>query len=722
MKVSPNSGTRNYELAKFTSENLEESAGSAFHFGSMNLSLKSDINHEATIRGFAAVGLSSGSGSAFDFSIDSFRSEIDVALSSDYANPTSLLVQANTVPTTISVGDVYIRSIVKVADDYRSQALIANNGVYASGEGAVINLNGSTYVNTNLVDGLLEAYSSDYGPGRSKNDALSAKYGGTVNVNLAGGHTVQLLGNLDAKKGTMTVNLDTADSYWNGHGTNLSSLSNLTVRLSRGAQWVPDLPIEVMQNLEASDGGIVNLHGFNLHTGRAGLTQQLSVANLSGSGGLFIMDLTAANESGPLASPAYEITDDDWEHAGIEREAAEGRNDFLYVQSGSGTFRVLPVDATKLAGVSRENPIWFADVPSGIAFGAFEEAAQLSDGFVYDYTPLLDTNVIASDESRNGTNWYIVGLRKDPSAASDAAVSDAALNYAAAASFLELDSLNKRLGEIRRFGDGAAGLWVRAKAGRISSDANGSFRSSYQFYQLGADFAHRPDGGSGTYLFGAALHTADHDAKYASGFGDTDTAGASLYVSWHNEKGFYADLIGRYTHLKDDYTVVSRGQKAKASYSNSAWSVSAEGGKRFDFSGGFSIEPQAQLVYTHLSGAGYRLSNGIRVEQGSADSLIGRIGARLGRDFRFSDELAPSKIYLKADLLREFSGDRTVTLTGSDGVYSRKADAGDTWFVYGIGADFALRSNAFLYADVEKSAGGDIDTKWQVNAGFRWAF
>ncbi|MFU0841021.1 MAG: hypothetical protein ACFWTZ_00115 [Burkholderia sp.] len=110
------------------------------------------------------------------------------------------------------------------------------------------------------------------------------------------------------------------------------------------------------------------------------------------------------------------------------------------------------------------------------------------------------------------------------------------------------------------------------------------------------------------------------------------------------------------------------------------------------------------------------------MDQGSADSLIGRLGARFGRDFRFSEDLAPSKIYLKADVYREFSGDRSVILTGNDDVYSREADAGDTWFTYGIGADFTLRKNVFFYADVEKSAGGDVDTEWQVNAGFRWAF
>jgi outer membrane autotransporter protein len=723
--MTVNGNGRNYWLAYFDNDNLPDTGESTFHFGKMHLTMSGDFydDYWATIGGLAMLGWGSTSLNRVTVNIDSFYSNFN--LKKHYAlnfNPTALQAVGTGTPTTVNVGDVWIYSIVEV--DSGERPIIANNGVYARNAGNIINLNGDTYVNTNLVDGLIEAYSSDYGPGRSKNDALSAKEGGEVNVNISGGHTVQLLGNLDARNGTMTVNLDNSRSYWHGHGVNLSSNSNLTVTLSNGAQWVPDLPIEVMQNLVVNDGGIVNLHGFNLHTGKAGLAQQLSVSNLSGNGGVFIMDLSASNESGRIEEPTYTKSMPPygtWESN--TREADESRNDFLYAKSESGgSFYLLPVDSTKLKGVSRANPIWFANVPTTVSFSPVIGATRLSDGFVYDYTPVLDTDVVATDENLNGTNWYIVGLQQDPSDATEVAISDAALNFAAATSFLELDTLNKRLGEIRRYGDDAAGLWVRVKAGRMTSDTNGSFRSNYQFYQLGADYAYRPDNGSGTYLFGAAVHTADHDAKFTAGSGDVDTAGASLYVSWYNDSGFYADLIGRYTHLKDEYKVYSTGQTAKASYSDNAWSISAEGGKRFELGSGFSIEPEVQLVYTHLSGANYRLSNGIRVDQGSADSLIGRLGARFGRDFRFSEDLAPSKIYLKADVYREFSGDRSVILTGNDDVYSRDADAGDTWFTYGIGADFTLRRNVFFYADVEKSAGGDVETEWQVNAGFRWAF
>ncbi|MFU0841022.1 MAG: hypothetical protein ACFWTZ_00120 [Burkholderia sp.] len=528
-----NGSPSEYYLAYFDNSSLSASDinGGTFHFGPMTMEMSGDFRGEVTIGGLAIFRWESNSVDQIIVNIDSFYSYFDLTKNDQkHINPTALQVKDCVTPTTLNVnGKVSIYNIVTVPGDSSS---VANNGVYAYNKNNVIYLNGDTYVNTNLVDGLIEAYSSDYGPGRSKNDALSAKDGGELYVNFWGGHTVQLLGNLDARKGTMKVNLDNSDSYWHGHGTNLSSASDLTVKLSNGAQWVPDLPIEVMQNLEVNNGGIVNLHGFNLHTGKAGLTQQLSVANLSGNGGVFIMDLTASNKSGPLDVPTYTkdvLPYHTWEGEGIQSAATEGQNDFLYAKSESGgSFYLLPVDSTKLKGVSRANPIWFADVPTTVSFSPVVGATRLSDGFVYDYTPVLDTDVVAADTAKNlnGTNWYIVGLQQDPSDATEVAVSDAALNFAAATSFLELDTLNKRLGEIRRYGDDAAGLWVRVKAGRMTSDTNGSFRSNYQFYQLGADYAYRPDNGSGTYLFGAAVHTADHDAKFTAGSGDVDTAGA----------------------------------------------------------------------------------------------------------------------------------------------------------------------------------------------------
>ncbi len=759
----PEDPETNYYLAWFNKANQDEQSGNTFHFNTVRLTLTGDFNHDHVwkypyiedksrtednrlqVTGFGnRYAGYKDKGALITYNIDQLNVDLDVALHGWHINPYGLINAREPSnddgwnPVTINIGDTHIKNKITIDETENRKPNVDNNGIYVSGKGSTVNLNGNTYINTLPVDSLQEIYLDsvlDYvkthEDGLMRNYAIVARDESIVNVNADGGKTVQLLGNFNvsrgqyydatAKKtvvtkgGQLTVNLDNDDSYWHGRAAKLSDESNLTLKLANGAKWVPILPLEAMQNLEMKEGGFVDLHGLNEHTQKAGVTQQLYVNHLTGEGGIFIMDLTSANKSGPLADPPYDIDIQD-------STPVDEHNDFLFVKEGSGSVSVLPVDSNKLADVTRDNPIWFADVPTDITFTAFAEKTSLSDGFVYDYTPLVDKNVVDTDASKNGTNWYIVGVDKTPTTTTETTIADTALNYAAATAFLELDSLNKRLGEIRHYGDSKAGLWVRAKAGRITSDTNGYFRSNYQFYQLGSDYVYKPTNGEGTFLFGGAIHTANHDAKYDQGSGDTDTVGGSLYLSWFNPQGFYADVIGRYTHLKDDYSIDARGESVKASYSNDAWSLSAEGGKRFDIGQSFSIEPEAQLVYTHVTGIDYTLSNGMHIDQDSANSLIGRLGVRLGHDFRFSEELAPSKVYFKADVYREFAGDRDVRLTGQDATLTRDVDGGDTWFTYGIGADFSVTKNLFFYADVQKSAGGDVDTKWEVNGGLRWAF
>ena len=663
-----------------------------------NVSIKLDGYSWETIRGLNA---SSSTVNVQNFSFDANLTGATV--SSETVNPTAILASGSTVTVT---GDTNIKSYVTPLDG-QSAPIVSNNAVYAHRDGT-INLTGENIVIDVNSQNLEKLYEGSYSPGTVKNDAVSAKYTGVVNVNPEGkAKTVKIYGNLDPKNGgTVNLTLANSDSLWHGSQADYSDAGTLNVTLSNGAQWVPDglqqntvnsvkdeIGVERITQLTLQEGGIVNTHGLNQYTGQQTAVKELHIDQLNGSGGIFIMDLSAAGED----------------------------NDFLYVTSGSGAHEVMPVDTSKLAGVSRENPIWFADTASGVTFEGYGEKSTLEDGFVYDYTPVVDKDVKDTDANTNGTNWYIVGVETETTPTADTVISDASLNYAAATTFLELDSLNKRLGEIRSYGAGHTGVWVRAKAGRMSSNKSGSFRDTYQFYQLGADYAYRPADAKGTFLFGGAIHTSKNDATLASGTGDLDTVGGSLYASWSDDSGWYADLIGKYSHLDDDYTITSNGQSAKASYSNDAWSLSIEGGKRFE-NKGWVFEPQAQLVYTYIDGANYRLSNGVRVDQDSTDSIIGRAGFRLGHDFKFAEKLQNSKAYVKADLYHEFMGDRSVVVTGNDASLRRDVDGSDTWLSFGLGADFTITERLFAYADFEKSVAGDVKTKWQVNAGVRYAF
>lgn len=44
------------------------------------------------------------------------------------------------------------------------------------------------------------------------------------------------------------------------------------------------------------------------------------------------------------------------------------------------------------------------------------------------------------------------------------------------------------------------------------------------------------------------------------------------------------------------------------------------------------------------------------------------------------------------------------------------------WWEFGVGTNLNLGHDTHFYLDVETTAGGDVDTPWQWNAGVRYSF
>jgi outer membrane autotransporter protein len=283
-----------------------------------------------------------------------------------------------------------------------------------------------------------------------------------------------------------------------------------------------------------------------------------------------------------------------------------------------------------------------------------------------------------------------------------------------------IDTLNQRLGELRDYGDTEDGVWFRMKSGETESDTYGHYNYRWNFYQLGYDRT-VADQQNGKWHIGGAFHSAMGDVDYHHGDGDMRSYGGSLYAGWAGSKGHYMDYVLSYSHYNNKYNIYHDGMKAAdADYSDHAWMVSAEYGRKFDMGGQWFIEPQSQLVYGKSGGNDYTLSNGVKVHSDGEDSLIGRLGFRLGRSFATPKGQEPNQIYVKFNALHEFSGDWDMVLWGTDTSYYQHCDGGDTWYTFGLGGKVSLTDNAVFYGDVEKSFGGDVTTKWQFNAGLRF--
>ena len=282
-----------------------------------------------------------------------------------------------------------------------------------------------------------------------------------------------------------------------------------------------------------------------------------------------------------------------------------------------------------------------------------------------------------------------------------------------------MTDMMQRMGDIRM---GASdGIWARTYGGKAKYDKDRAYTSnSFWGAQVGADHALA----SGWHI-GAAFDYNDGDASYRyGGSGDPKQYLGSLYGTKTFEDGQYLDIVGKFGHTQNDYSVYNAdGKKLDGKYSANGYGLSLEYGKRFGSSHGY-VEPQIQLSYSKLGSDDYTGSSNFAgnekmfIHQDGMDSFIGRLGIAAGKTTE------RSSYYLKASVLHEFDGDTSATYTSeSNGTpITIKQDFGDTWAELALGGTWKIGGSSLFYADITRSFGGDYEMQWKLNAGIRYAF
>ena len=269
-----------------------------------------------------------------------------------------------------------------------------------------------------------------------------------------------------------------------------------------------------------------------------------------------------------------------------------------------------------------------------------------------------------------------------------------------------MNDMNKRMGELRN-AEGEHGVWARMVRGESEYK---NTKAQYNQYQLGYDEKLSVDK---RWTVGAAVTFADGDASYGQGTTEDKSTAFAIYGSKLNNDGTFVDLIARYAHLESDMEDANSG---KGDYATNGMSVSAEFGKRIQHGNGLWVEPQVELTYGTIDSAEFKFDSGKAVQGGDMDSLIGRVGFSLGKDIK------QGNVYARASYLYDFDGE-TETTFGKNGVTRTiKEDLGGGWWEVGVGANINLSKATYIYADVEKTFGGEVDTNWQWNLGVRYSF
>lgn len=529
--------------------------------------------------------------------------------------------------------------------------------------------------------------------------ANSSSWTGSL-TNTSGSSTVSLAdgslwtGDLTSNDGTAAVNLNS--SAWDG-----TSTGNGDITLSGTSLW--SLTADSTANsVSLNDGGVISL---------AGSAHKLETQSLGGSGGTFLMDLNYQGDD----VAAYRSGD---------------RSDYIVAHGGSnGTYGVALSGDSSVNGMTEGSKLYFASTAAGSSAFQLNQGVEVQNfNKIYNknLSVLKDTDNLSVKQETDTTgsdfdgydNWY---LTPDTSKGHDGdtvnpngLVPGSAAN-AAFALWRDDDTLSRRLGELR-YSQQDDGIWARLVNKHLERDGRNGFEGNYKTIEVGYD-KKKDTEHNGSWYYGGAISHLWGDTDYTDGHGSQKETALSLYGTNIRPHGHYLDLIARVGRIDSDYNT-SYGDHG--AFANWGMSLGAEYGRKKSLSGGWSIEPQTQLTYHYLWGDDYTTRNGAKVNQDNADSLVGRLGFVLSREFN-AGTVHAGRVYLKASLLHDFLGDTASTIT-DDISYRDDDDLGDTWYIAGIGTDINLGRNTRFYFDAERNFNADVKMKYRFNAGLRFGF
>ena len=357
---------------------------------------------------------------------------------------------------------------------------------------------------------------------------------------------------------------------------------------------------------------------------------------------------------------------------------------------------------------------------SGKGAAASSETAATSSGEGTDASSEAGTSVTENTAASSETNedaWYLTPeltpLDNGFTPNANAYVPGSAHN-AAASIWRDNDTLLKRLGELR-WSKNNDGAWGRVINRRLARSGTQAFDVSMNTLQLGYD--RRIPLSFGDIFVGGAIEHSRGTEKYDDGDGSVYMTDGALYGTFKGRSGDYVDVVTKagklFTHYSSDY---SDG----GDFENWGFSASAEYGHKFDLGWSWSVEPQAQIKYSYLWGDDYTSDNGAKIYQDDMDSLVGRLGLLVAKEFGTGTE-NPVRIYAKGSVLHEFLGDRNETLY-QDVAMHDSTDLAGTWYSAGVGANVGLSENCSFYVDAERDFGTDIKVQYRIQGGFRFEF
>lgn len=275
----------------------------------------------------------------------------------------------------------------------------------------------------------------------------------------------------------------------------------------------------------------------------------------------------------------------------------------------------------------------------------------------------------------------------------------------------QLTNLSDRMGTLRTMPQ-AAGAWARYNNGRL--DGRG-LEYDYSTIEVGFDAPV-----SNNFLVGVSFDYTIGDTDLNAGSADNDVYTLGLYGTYYGDNGGFVDLMAKIGRIDNEYNVANSAGSEKGDYMMTGAIVGVEAGHRFDLAHNMFVEPQVQLSYSWLRATDYA-TNIRSVDFETIESLVARVGVMGGMKFAENRGAA----YLKASYNHDFLGNVDAAMhavNGSNNSAKISDELDDNWAEVSLGVSYSVTDTLNTFLDVGTGFGGDIDQKWRINFGARYAF
>ena len=264
----------------------------------------------------------------------------------------------------------------------------------------------------------------------------------------------------------------------------------------------------------------------------------------------------------------------------------------------------------------------------------------------------------------------------------------------------DLSGIHQRIGEVKNGEKG--NVWVRnvnsrQKLAALStgeSETSG-FKQNVHSLQVGADAAVTDNLRVGGFV-GRSQANVDFNGHYGDGKVRSNSVG--LYAAYLADNGIYVDNIVKYSRLH-----ANSNHTEKRHYN--AYTISSELGKRFSLANDWTITPQAQLAWTHISS---------QENEDSLSSVYSRIGLRVAKGFALSNgwNLQP---YAEVNAIT--SKNRSSKIHYTNSALDVASSRGRFESAVGLNAGFA---NHRFGLEVSRADGKNFDKPYAIQAVYRY--